>query len=221
MKGNKLENYEIEDLEDSLSEFKKNYEIDLSQDELNTITNIQELADKIVEKFNYENVDDCTYQQAFYKLKSIFEKLNISPQKIDTKTDLKILIPRKNRIKTVKQIQKELGIKLQILEPKQSIIAILFVLSFCAIISTFFNLTYLVISGIILFFLYKITFETAREFRLSTFGELAKEITKENYFKSRRSPKTINKSEFKNIVIDWFSERLDIEKDKLQTATLI
>ena len=50
--------------------------------------------------------------------------------------------------------------------------------------------------------------------------DLVYKITTENYLDIRRG-NTINRKEFKKLVVDWFSENLAIEKDKLTTSTFV
>lgn len=221
METRKLDKWELEDLEDSLFQFEKKYGIRFTQEELNSIESIEDLTNAIINKFDDENINDCTSQQAFYKLKEILMRLDIGGFEINPKTKLEQLIPRKNRIQNVKKIEKELGFKLEILQPKSIIIYTLLLLSVCVIITAFFNFFYAIIFGIVLFYLFKITVKTGKEFEIKTVGELAKEITRENYFNVRRTPKTINKKEFKKVVLDWFSDRMDIEKEELKSARFV
>jgi len=50
---------------------------------------------------------------------------------------------------------------------------------------------------------------------VETIGQLAEKMTRENYLESRRNQKTFNKREMETILIDWFSDRLDLEKSEL------
>ena len=43
----------------------------------------------------------------------------------------------------------------------------------------------------------------------------------ENYFRVRRTSNTINKIEFKKVVLEWFSDRMDMDKEELNSAKFI
>jgi hypothetical protein len=53
------------------------------------------------------------------------------------------------------------------------------------------------------------------ELDLQTVGQVAEKMTRENYLKSRRNPKTFNKKEIEKVLTDWFSHELYINKNKL------
>jgi hypothetical protein len=50
---------------------------------------------------------------------------------------------------------------------------------------------------------------------LQTVGQVVEKMTRENYLKSRRNPKTFNKKEIEKVLTDWFSNYFDIDKSKL------
>ena len=41
----------------------------------------------------------------------------------------------------------------------------------------------------------------------------------QNYFKIRNSENTFNKIEFKDVILEWFSENAGIDKEKLRNST--
>ena len=53
------------------------------------------------------------------------------------------------------------------------------------------------------------------ELDLQTVGQVVEKMTRENYLKSRRNPKTFNREEIETVLIDWFSDVLGIDKSKL------
>jgi len=53
------------------------------------------------------------------------------------------------------------------------------------------------------------------ELKVDTVGQLADKITQENYLKSRRDPSTFNDKEINELLKDWFSNHLDLDKSKL------
>ena len=53
------------------------------------------------------------------------------------------------------------------------------------------------------------------ELDVTTVRELSEKMMRENYVKSRRNSKTINKNEIDKILEDWFVEFLDVRKSEL------
>ncbi len=221
MKNNKLGRYEIEDLEFALSDFEKQYGIHFNQDELNSIECVEQLAEAISNKFDYKNSDDCTSQQAFYKLRNVLNNLNIGNQNIHPNTELAELIPRINRIQKVKEIEKQIGFKLDVLRAKNIVFYLAVFLSLSTIILAFYHFFYALILGISLYCVFEFLFKNGKEFKTFTVGELANKMVLENYFKVRRTSNTINKIEFKNVVLEWFSDRMDMDKEELKSAKFI
>ena len=53
------------------------------------------------------------------------------------------------------------------------------------------------------------------ELKVDTVGQLADKITQENYLKARRNPSTFNEKEINELLKDWFSNHLKLDKSKL------
>jgi hypothetical protein len=53
------------------------------------------------------------------------------------------------------------------------------------------------------------------ELDVQTVGQLAEKMTRENYLKSRRNPKTVNKNEIEKLLTEWFINDLGLDKSKL------
>ena len=70
MENNKLKDFEIEELEFMIPQIEKMYNFEFEKDETYTVNNFEELCELIIEKINLKNVDSCTSQQAFYKLRN-------------------------------------------------------------------------------------------------------------------------------------------------------
>jgi hypothetical protein len=74
-----------EDIEDVLRLVEKSYNLKFESNELAHIRTFGELSDHIVSKINLDYRDDCTDQQAFYKLRNAIantsggEKFKIDP----------------------------------------------------------------------------------------------------------------------------------------------
>ena len=56
---------------------------------------------------------------------------------------------------------------------------------------------------------------TANEISVETIGQLAEQMARENYLKSRRNQNMFNKKEMEMILINWFSDKFALEKSEL------
>ncbi len=115
----------------------------------------------------------------------------------------------------VKKLEVHLGFKLHILRPPywaSVTLATLLVTSCAALLFNWqIGLAGLAFSNVGLWLAKKF----GNILNLQTVGQLAKKMTRESYFKSRRNPSTFNKSEIEKILVDLFSNDLGIDKSKL------
>ncbi len=211
-----LKNIDPDDIDDLLVKVESVFDIKFVGDELFHITTFGQLCDHIGNKIQLDNSDDCTSQQAFYKLRdAISSTLNIEKNKISPDTFLKDLLPRQIRRSKTKKLEDNLGFKLNILRPPHWVTWTLAIILLASIVGLYFNwqigLSGLSFSIVGLWFANKIGIELD----LQTVGQVVKKMTTENYLKSRRNPKTFNKSEIEKVLTDWFSSDLGLDKSKL------
>ena len=64
-----LNNYDFEDISDVLAKAGKSFQLDLKTDAFKDATTFGDLCDIISREISVEHSDDCTTQQAFYKLR--------------------------------------------------------------------------------------------------------------------------------------------------------
>ena len=209
----KIDSNNIEDL---LDRVEQSFDIKFGNTELMHITTFGELCDHIATKVQLNHSDDCTTQQAFYKLRSaILVLFKIDGKTISTNTQLADLLPQKNRRKKIQKLEKILGIKLNVLQPKLWLVTTFFILLLASLVGFYIywqiGLLGLIISICGLFLVNKI----GSEFNVQTVGEVAEKITRENYLKSRRNSKTFNKNEIEKVLIDLFSSDLGLKKCEL------
>lgn len=211
-----LKNIDSEDIEDLLVKVETSFDIKFVGNELVHITTFGQLCDHIANKIQLVNSDDCTSQQAFYKLRdAISSTLQIENKTISTDFLFADLLPRQSRRSRIREFEKHLGFKLNILRPPHWVTGTLVVSLLVSLVGLFFNwqigLLGLVFSIAGLWFANKI----GNELDLQTVGQVAKKMTRENYLKSRRNPKTFNKNEIEKVLTDWFSNDLYLDKSKL------
>ncbi|CAM4364093.1 hypothetical protein [Flavobacterium terrigena] len=214
MKQFKLNNVDSEDIEDAIIKIEKSFNIKFEVNELSQVKTFGELSDAIIDKIQLENIESCTTQQAFYKIRKAISELfyieNIKPE-----TKLVEIFPRKNRRKDIKKFEKTLGFKTDILNPKTIISITLTLFTIASLIYIFFNWKMGLLGIITSIFGLKIANIFGKEFHLKTIGELSKKITKENYLNSRRDSNSFNKKEIESIIIELFCEYTAIKKHEL------
>ncbi len=210
-----LNNIDPEDIGDLLAKVEKSFSIKFVGNELVGLSTFGELCDHITNKIELDHSDNCTKQQAFYKLRNaISSTLNIDNVKIDTL--LADILPRKNRLSAVRQIENKLGFKLSFLRPTYLVSGTLLIVLFASFVGLFINWKF-GLSG--LFFSIAglhLANKFGKEIDLKTVGELTEKMARENYLKSRRNSTTVNKNELENILQEWFSKDLDLDKAALR-----
>jgi hypothetical protein len=211
-----LKNIDPDDISDLLVKVEKSFDIKFGDTELMHISTFGELCDHIANKIQLDNSNDCTSQQAFYKIRdAISSTLQIDNKTISTDFALVDLLPRQSRRSRTKKLEKHLGFKLNILRPPHWVIGTLIIIFLASLIGLYFNwqigLFGLVFSIAGLWFANKI----GNELDLQTVGQVAEKMARENYLKSRRNSKTFNKNEIEKVLTEWFSNDLDLDKSKL------
>jgi hypothetical protein len=222
MKIYKFDNADLENIEDLIPSIEKMYKINFEENELAELANFDEFCEKIVAKINLENVDNCTTQQAFYKLRKSIVDLGIAEKnELNTETKLKEIFPRKNRRKIVKSLEKNIGFELNLINLPQIISISLFILILVSIVFLFINFRFAILGIIISVLGFKLAYRFGKEIEMNSIRELVEKITTENYLNVRSDKNTINRKELKNVMTDWFADNLGIEKSELKQATFI
>jgi hypothetical protein len=216
MKEFELKNIDPEDIEDLLVKVEYSFDIKFADNELAHVQTFGEMCDHIKNKIQLDHTDDCTTQQAFYKLRSsLFSALQVDKEQITPDSLLTDLLPRQIRKSKTKQIEQGLGFRLSLLRPPHYVTGFLVLLLLSSLVGLAFAWQFalaglgLSIGGLWL------TTKTGNELDLKTVGQLAEKMTRENYIKSRRNPKTYNDNEIEKVLTDWFSNDLVIDKSKL------
>lgn len=211
-----LSDIELQDIEDFLWEIQQSFNIKFRENELIDLKTFGELYDSIVTKIDLENNDECTSQQAFYKLRTaITTELKFDKALVNPNTSIDSILAGGNKRRKIRMIENHIGFKLHILRPPHWLtnsLIVFFIVSLVVILIDWkIGLGGIILSGYSLWFSYK----TATIIDPKTLGEVAEKMTRENYIKSRRFPSTFNKSEINAILIDLFCEKFDLDKRSL------
>lgn len=214
MNDYKLNNIDPEEIEDLLVKIEKSFNIKFVGNELVGISTFGEVCDHIINKIELDHSDNCTKQQAFYKLRNAISS-TLDIEFIKTDTLLADILPRKNRISDVRQIENKLGFKLSFLRSTYFVSGTLLIVLLASFVGLFINWKF-GLSGILFSFAgFFITDKFGKEMDIRTVGELTEKMTRENYLNSRRNPSTFNKNEIENILQEWFSKDLNLDKTML------
>lgn len=223
-----LDTYELcnvdpEDISDVLVKIQKSFGFKFGKTELKDVKTFGELCDIITSKVPADNSNDCTTQQAFYKLRdAIADTLLISKKSITPDTDLQKLLPKNVRRKSVKAIDRCLGFKTKVLRAKYSITGAFAIILFLSLIELFvfwqaglFGLSVSIIG-------LTIANSLGNELDLLTVGQFAEKLSRDNYLKSRRLSTTANKNEIAQKVKEIFMADLGLENLQLtREATFV
>ncbi|MBB5397127.1 hypothetical protein [Mucilaginibacter sp. AK015] len=212
-----LSNIDPEDVGDVLLKIERSFNIRFTDQDINKIKTFGALCDLVVEKVKIVQSDSCTTQQAFYKLRSAInakkpiEKCDLRPQ-----TKLCELFPRDNRIEVVSDLEKEMGLHMNLLRPKPGIvwafaialilsITISFAYGLIGYIGTVISITGLVLAG-----------KFGKELKVKTLGDLSEKIAREHYLKCRRDASTVNRAEIAEKIRELFADYLAVEPASLR-----
>jgi hypothetical protein len=215
MRNNTLDILE-EDFEDFLADVENSFNIKFDTNQLNGVRKIDELTHLITSKMTVEFTNDCTAQQAFYKLRTAILLDNNWASTWTPKTSLIEIFPKETRKQQIKHLKKRLGIKLDILRPKIWIQMALFISFILSIILCFFNATLGFLACFLSVSLLVIAFKIGNELSVTTLGALSENLVTFNYIKSRRNPLTANLEEVKSKTIALFVERFGFDKEEVR-----
>lgn len=223
----KLDNYEDEDIFDVVLKLEKSFGLKFEKDAFYNVKTFGDLCDVFTNNLQGDNMDDCSTQQAFYKVRNAIaatQFIDINSITLDTK--LQDVFPRHKRRKKIKKLQDELGITLNILDIKSWLGWTIFIGIVASLIMFFFKWQF-ALTGLLFFIAVGWTANKffAKEFELTTVRQLTEKLARENYVDIRRIKGTINRQEILKVIIDTFSNDLDIDKayltrnDKFSWAT--
>jgi hypothetical protein len=208
----KLKNIDGEDIGDLLSKIEKSYRFRFLKTDLVDVKTFGELCDIIINKIQLQQTDDCTSQQAFYKLRvAIYNSLELTIENIHLSTELALLFPRAGRREKIKLVENMLGFSLNILRPKYWVttaLGLIFLASFfCFFFSWQIGLGLLMFSAGGVYLAHKL----GKELDLATIRELVEKMSREHYLDSRRDAGTVNKNEVVKNITNLFAANLDLD----------
>jgi len=215
----KLDNIDPEDFGDTLLKLEKSFGANFADNSFKDAKTFGDICDIIESQLNLTDKNDCTTQQAFYKIRrAIGLTQNFDERSIKPETQLKDIFPYSNRRQNVKHFQQALGFSVDILSMK-TWLAVTILIGFVASLIAFFFSWQYAVSGLTFFTLFSWTASKfSKELDILTVGELAEQISREHYSLVRRQRGTMNRKEIvKTIqdvfIADYFMDREDLTKD--------
>ncbi len=216
-----LEDFELIEIQEALERVANSYSVSFAPRELENVTTLGELLDKVKAKANFVHVEDCTNQQAFYKLR---EAVEVSMPHLDQRITLdfplaKILGNRRRRRK-LSLIEKQLGFKLEVLAPSMSGFGYLG----GALVSLFVAIGHSIFLGIAVSIVWTAIIymiHTPETLQVSTVRECIDGMVRQHYAKCRRVPGTANETEVDRIFFEIFATELGLETDQLRRVSRI
>ncbi|HMG10470.1 MAG TPA: hypothetical protein VK609_18280 [Mucilaginibacter sp.] len=215
-----LNNVDPEDIGDVLVKIEKSFNIRLDDTSRKDVKTFGKLCDIVVEKVKQTNNDSCTTQQAFYKIRNAINS-TISPPKelIKPQTRLADLFPRGNRLEVIAEIEKEMGFKINLLQPKQGIVST-FVFVLLASLAGFFFQPVMAFVGLIIAATgLMLAGKFGKELKVKTLGDLAEKVAREHHLKCKRDAATVNRTEIAQKVKEHFARDLYLEPSVLTRDT--
>jgi len=115
-----LRNIDPDDVADVLMKVQKTFDFKFGDTELRDVKTFGELCDIITAKVQGDDVEDCTTQQGFYKLRNaIAATLLIDKHLITPATALQQLFPRHHRRQNIKNLQYKPSMSVDMLDIKK------------------------------------------------------------------------------------------------------
>ena len=216
-----LRNIDPDDISEVLGKIEKSFAFTFEKGDLASTKTFGDLSDLVLKKVGDVYSNDCTTQQAFYKIRgALLSTLKVRKETITPLTTLAELFPDKNRRIKIKEFENALGFCTDILEIKEWQKWLLF-LGVCVSLTMFFIKLEWALAGLCIFLLLGWIIQKlfATELKNQHVGELASKLTKEKYAAVRRTAFTVNKDEVIQTVRQLFSEELLLDETKLTPAS--
>lgn len=212
-----LSNVDPDDISEILVKVEQSFDIRFGCRELENVENFGALCDIIENKVNGIHVDNCSSQQAYYKIREAIALVQgINKAFITLESKVEDLFPRHDRNKKIRALQQQLGISFDILG-MQAWFTWLILGGIIGSLLLFFFQWQMAIIGLLLvtmagwlagkFF--------SKEFKLDTVRQLTEKLSREHYVALRRTPASINRNEIAGKVKELFEADLSFEDYQL------
>ncbi len=208
--------YETGDILDIITKLEKSFGLQLPSDALATVNTFGEFCSVFEQHITATHRDDCTHQQAFYKIrKALAGALDINEQEIRPGTRLELLFPRPDRYNKTRLFQAHLRLKVHMFYYPGWLAAMVSVLFLSALFIFFINWHIAVAALLASGLAHAQRKRLSKRLRFDTLGALTRALTEEHYLGVRRTSHTVNRKEVPGIIARVFSQDLDIPVSQL------
>jgi hypothetical protein len=209
----KLDDYDDEDIFDVVVKLEKSFGLKFDKTAFYHVKTFGDLCDVFENQIIYDHRDDCTKQQAFYRVRdAIASTIQLSRDNIQLDTKLSDLFPSHDRRQKAREFKRAVGTDIKILT-YPGWLALTFVIGFLLSLVAFFYDWKIALSGIVFFLsAMKIAERLGKTLNFQTVRELTDKLAREHYVDVRRTKGTFNKQELLQTIIDTFCNDLAIEK---------
>ncbi|MFD2144468.1 hypothetical protein [Mucilaginibacter antarcticus] len=197
---------------DALLNIERSFNIKLKSDDLKKVVSLDDLCDTICNEMKHSHAEGCTTQQAFYRFRNAF--MAVSPcrkSEITPACRVKAIFPCENRAKMIEQLEAELGLKMNILQPKPWVTAVLAILFAGSLIACFFYGAVGAVGLILAAAGYKLSARFCNELNVKTVGDLVAKIVRDNHLKGRKGTPSVNRKHVEQKVRELFINQRQIE----------
>lgn len=224
MKKGILNKIDALDIEDFLKEIETSYNISFKNtDTIYTFGEFVDIVEKKLKQNQAAHKDDCTSQHLFYALRkeitkiSDFEMKNLTP-----KTPLADIFPYFKRKKQVKQLEKAMNIKIDLVSPffVGVFFALSIILTFIFLITNLFSILFIG-SLLISFISFGLMILLSNHFKDKTLGQLVKRIEREQYSAIQKVPNTYRLSEIEQNLSEHLRDYFQLGNIKIDRNTLL
>jgi len=125
------------------------------------------------------------------------------------------LIPTNGRKQKIKAIETDLGCSLNVLRPKTAVLGLFLVIVLGFLVYILQDLKIGCAGFLVSIILFRIAIKCGNEFTINTVGDLAREITTNNYLSARRNSSVINRNEIPEIIKELFIEIFGVDRSAL------
>jgi hypothetical protein len=196
-----------EDVNEVLDQVEQSFDVDCQKASLADIQTFGGLVNWISASMTQADSDDCTSQQAFYKLRNeLSEVLSIDKVSIRPSTELATLFDKKTRRQQTKQLEQRLGFSVDLLVFKPIFVYLVTAIFLASFVVLFIKPLYGICGFVCFFGLVELLshIAAANTFSSRTVGQLAEKISCERYLWARRNPETVNRNELTRKVKQLF-----------------
>ncbi|MCC8410554.1 hypothetical protein LJ707_16545 [Mucilaginibacter sp. UR6-1] len=214
-----LKNVDPDEIHDVIEKIERSFGITFIPGDFENTRTIGDLCNLVHSKLKLEHNDACTTQHAFYMLRNaITASTTIDRCAINTNTCLKDVFPEEERLQLVADMEHEMGLRLNVLQPKQSIVIALMALFALSLVIAYFNLI-IGMAGLVAFAAgLLIAIKRGKQLAVKTVGQLAEKIAREHYLKCRRDAATVNRKEVNQKIRELFQHDLDLDASVLKSG---